>query len=126
MQMFYQLPLKNVQTDKATGKIDLMTYNGKNLYLLELKKPDSRETMLRCVLEAYTYSKIIDQKKLLADFDLPDTTKIVPCPLVFKGGEQNKELNDNPKNFMQLIDALDVRTFYLKVIDDHYQVQHGN
>jgi len=122
----YQIPLKNVQKDKETGKIDLMTYDGKNLYLLELKKPDSKETMLRCVLEAYTYSKILDQKKILEDFDLPDTTKIDPCPLVFKEGDQKKEMDDNPEKLTQLINALDIRIFYLEVIDHHYQVQYGN
>jgi len=53
----YQTPLKNVRGDKA-GKIDLLAYNEneeeKTLRILELKKPDSEETMLRCVLEAYT------------------------------------------------------------------------
>ena len=65
----YQTPLKNVQTDKA-GKIDLLAYNEneKTLRILELKKPDSKETMLRCVLEAYTYLKVVDKAKLLKDF----------------------------------------------------------
>ena len=47
----YQTPLKNVQKDDV-GKIDLLAYNEKEktLKILELKKPDSKETMLRCVL----------------------------------------------------------------------------
>jgi len=75
----YQTPLKNVQTDDA-GKIDLLAYNEKEnpktLRILELKKPDSEETMLRCVLEAYTYLKVVDKDKLLKDFGLPKNTKI--------------------------------------------------
>ena len=61
----YQTPLKDIQTDKA-GKIDLLAYNEneKTLRILELKKPDSKETMLRCVLEAYTYLKVVDKAKL--------------------------------------------------------------
>ena len=49
----YQTPLKNVQKDDV-GKIDLFAYNEKEktLKILELKKPDNKETMLRCVLEA--------------------------------------------------------------------------
>ena len=49
----YQTPLKNVQKDDV-GKIDLLAYNEKEktLKILELKKPDNKETMLRCVLEA--------------------------------------------------------------------------
>lgn len=73
----YQTPLKDIQTDKA-GKIDLLAYNEneKTLRILELKKLDSKETMLRCVLEAYTYLKIVDKAKLLKDFGLPKNTKL--------------------------------------------------
>ena len=63
----YQTPLKNTQKDKA-GKIDLLTFDGTTLRILELKEPDSKETMLRCVLEGYTYLKTVDKAKLLADF----------------------------------------------------------
>ena len=80
----YQTPLKNVQTDDV-GKIDLLAYNEneKTLRILELKKPDSKETMLRCVLEAYTYLKIVNKTKLLKDFELPEDTTIEACPFVF-------------------------------------------
>ena len=89
----YQTPLKDIQTDKA-GKIDLLAYNEeeKILRILELKKPDSEETMLRCVLEAYTYLKVVDKDKLLKDFGLQKNTKIKACPFVFYGKEQYKEM----------------------------------
>lgn len=48
----YQVPLKNRREDKA-GKVDLISLNEDNLYLLELKRQDSNETMLRCVLEGF-------------------------------------------------------------------------
>ena len=50
----YQTPLKNSIHDIA-GKIDLLSYDGKTLRILELKEPDSSETMLRCVLEGYSF-----------------------------------------------------------------------
>ena len=89
----YQTPLKNVQTDDI-GKIDSLAYdeNEKTLRILELKKPDSKETMLRCVLEAYTYLKIVDRAKLLKDFGLPENTEFKACPFVFYGKEQYKEM----------------------------------
>ena len=73
----YQTPLKNIRADKA-GKIDLLAYNEeeKILRILELKRPNSDETMLRCVLEAYTYLKVVDKVKLLKDFGLPENTEI--------------------------------------------------
>ncbi|MCL2188658.1 MAG: sel1 repeat family protein [Defluviitaleaceae bacterium] len=67
----FQTPLKSVASDIA-GKIDLLSYNEEEnvAYILELKKPDSKETLLRCVLEAYTYWKTVDKEKLLCSFGI--------------------------------------------------------
>ncbi|WP_338085188.1 hypothetical protein [Fusobacterium canifelinum] len=94
----YQTPLKNVQTDKA-GKIDLLAYNEdtRTLRILELKKPSSDETMLRCVLEAYTYLKIVDKNKLLKDFSLPEDIVVKACPFVFFGKAQYNEMLEDRK-----------------------------
>lgn len=120
----YQTPLKNVQTDKA-GKIDLLAYNEneKTLRILELKKPDSKETMLRCVLEAYTYLKIVDKAKLLKDFGLPENTKIKACPFVFYGKEQYKEMQKNKENLGELIKKLDIEIIYLKEENGEYSIK---
>lgn len=111
----YQTPLKNVQKDDV-GKIDLLAYNEKEktLKILELKKPDSKETMLRCVLEAYTYLKIVDKDKLLKDFGLPKDTILKTCPFVFVDGEQYKEMQQDRKNLKELMKKLDVEPVYLK------------
>lgn len=67
----YQVPLKDYaggRTPESTvpeydesasvGKIDLVSYNPdtKKIYLLELKRPDNKETLLRAALEIYTYN----------------------------------------------------------------------
>ena len=119
----YQTPLKDIQTDKA-GKIDLLAYNEeeKILRILELKRPDSKETMLRCVLEAYTYLKIVDKAKLLKDFGLPENTKIKACPFVFYGKEQYKEMQKNKENLGELIKKLDIEIIYLKEENGEYSV----
>ncbi|QYR54242.1 hypothetical protein [Fusobacterium hwasookii] len=111
----YQTPLKNVRGDKV-GKIDLLAYNEneKTLRILELKRPDSKETMLRCVLEAYTYLKVVDKAKLLKDFGLPEDTVIKACPFVFYDGEQYKEMQEDRKNLKELMKNLDVEPIYLK------------
>ena len=111
----YQTPLKNVQKDDV-GKIDLLAYNEKEktLKILELKKPDSKETMLRCVLEAYTYLKIVDKDKLLKDFGLPKDTVVKACPFVFFDGAQYKEMQQDRKNLKELMKKLDVEPVYLK------------
>ena len=113
----YQIPLKNKQGDEA-GKIDLLAYNKDSdtgiLRILELKKADSDETMLRCVLEAYTYLKIADKAKLLKDFGLPEDTIVKACPFVFFEGEQYKEIQEDRKYLKELMKKLDVEPIYLK------------
>mgnify|MGYP004441219493 CR=1 FL=1 len=63
----YQTPLKAVQSD-SYGKIDLLGYNSKDkcYSIIELKyRPSgSDETLLRCVLEAYTYYKLFDLNQI--------------------------------------------------------------
>ena len=119
----YQTPLKNIRADKA-GKIDLLAYNEeeKILRILELKRPDSKETMLRCVLEAYTYLKVVDKDKLLKDFGLPKDTKIKACAFVFYGKEQHKEMQKNKDNLGKLIGKLGIEVIYLKEENGEYSV----
>ena len=66
----YQTPLKATQND-SYGKIDLLGYNtGDECYsVIELKyRPSgSEETLLRCILEAYTYYKLLDLKQIKAN-----------------------------------------------------------
>ena len=119
----YQTPLKNVQKDDV-GKIDLLAYNEKEktLKILELKKSDSKETMLRCVLEAYTYLKIVDKDKLLKDFGLPKDTILKTCPFVFVDGEQYKEIQEDRKYLKELMKNLDIEPIYLKGEGVEYKV----
>lgn len=68
----YQTPLKATQDD-SYGKIDLLGYNtdDKCYSVIELKyRPSgSEETLLRCVLEAYTYYKLLNLKQIKSDVD---------------------------------------------------------
>ena len=120
----YQTPLKNVQKDDV-GKIDLLAYNEneKTLRILELKRPDSKETMLRCVLEAYTYLKIVDKAKLLKDFGLPEDTIVKACPFVFFDGAQYKEIQEDRKYLKELMKKLDVEPIYLKEEKGEYSIK---
>ena len=65
----YQTPLKSVKSD-SYGKIDLLGYNkdDKCYSVIELKyRPSgSDETLLRCVLEAYTYYKLLDLDQIVS------------------------------------------------------------
>ena len=68
----YQTPLKETKND-SYGKIDLLGYNTDDecYSVIELKyRPSgSEETLLRCVLEAYTYYKLLDLKQIKSDVD---------------------------------------------------------
>jgi hypothetical protein len=114
----YQTPLKSVQKDTA-GKIDLLTYDGKTLRILELKEPDSKETMLRCVLEGYTYLKTVDKDKLISDFSrdsgvkIPEGTAVVACPFVFHGGFQWKEMQQERPCLKRLMETLNSKPYYV-------------
>ncbi len=107
----YQTPLKNRRNDKA-GKIDLLAYDGSILRILELKKPESHETMLRCILEGYSYLRTANPEKLLADFGLPKNTLIKASPLVSVDGDQKKEMEDNRPWLKRLMCLLDSQPYY--------------
>lgn len=113
----YQTPLKNKQSDRA-GKIDLIAYDGKILRLLELKKPDSEETMLRCILEGFTYLRTVDQAKLLEDLKLPSDTKVSACPLVFVGSQQYREMQEDRPCLKRLAELLDSHPLYLTPLEN--------
>lgn len=115
----YQTPLKDVQGDKA-GKIDLLAYDDDDLILrvLELKAPDSTETMLRCVLEGYTYLRTVDKNKLIEDFrkdagvKMWENVRLVASPLVAKGGNQHSEYLKADSYLRKLMDELGVEPVF--------------
>lgn len=117
----YQTPLKNKRNDEA-GKIDLLAYDGTTLRILELKKPDSTETMLRCVLEGYTYFRTADKSKLLDNFKLPSGTIVRACPFVFRNGEQHSEIREQRPHLKRLMDLLDSKPYYISEINGRFFV----
>lgn len=110
----YQTPLKSNANDEV-GKIDLLSCDGKIMRILELKKPDSKETMLRCVLEGYTYLKTVNSDKLITDFGYnPEEILLKASPLVFYGGEQHKEMSQSRSQLQKLMKLLDSKPYYIK------------
>ena len=89
----FQTPLKSVRAD-AASKIDLLSYNEdtKTAYMLELKKPESPETLLRCILEAFTYSMIINPPNLGRSFGLSNVD-LRPAILVFEDCQAYKDFH---------------------------------
>lgn len=118
----YQTPLKNKRSDVA-GKIDLLSYDGSALYILELKKPDSEESMLRCVLEGFTYMQTVDKEKLLNDFDLPIDTVVKASPFVFKDKLQHEQMSEARPCLFKLMELLDSKPFYISKDNNIYKVE---
>ena len=101
----FQVPLKDKQKDKA-GKIDLISFdkNNSTLYLIELKYGENAETLLRTILEIYTYYKIVDEGKLKSDFknlllEASDFEKIKVKPAVMLVKDPEKK---HCKSFIEL------------------------
>lgn len=120
----YEIPLKNSLKDKGVGTIDLLAINDdkRKAYILELKKEDSPESMLKCVLEGYTYSRIVDKKRLFDSFDIPEDYMLVPAVFVFKHKEQwnqIQELKAGKRPMLKdLIKQLSVETFFITSNND--------
>lgn len=121
----YQTPLKSSADDEA-GKIDLLSFDGKVMRILELKKPDSKETMLRCVLEGFTYLKTADNNKLISDFGYdPKSVVIKASPFIFYNGEQHREMLQDRPNLQKLTTLLDSKVFYIVVENEKYIITEG-
>ena len=118
----YQTPLKDEISSKA-GKIDLLTYDGSVLRILEMKNPLSKETMLRCVLEGFTYLKTADTGKLLQDFVLPVDTEVRTSPFVCKGGFQQLEMRSKRPYLRQLMEMLNCSPYYYEKVKTLYIVE---
>ena len=106
----YQTPLKAVRSD-SYGKIDLLGYNSKDkcYSIIELKyRPSgSEETLLRCVLEAYTYYKLFDLNQIESAQDhngitelraLKDYKHTKNAELVILFDEKSRAKNDGGEN----------------------------
>ena len=132
----YQTPIKNKRGDKA-GKIDLLTFDGKIVRILELKEPDSTETMLRCVLEGYTYLKTVNTEKLISDFnrytdaDIPVDALVKACPFVFRlasngaNGLQYQEMQEDRPMLKKLMQLLDIKPLYIEADNGVFKVTEG-
>ncbi len=114
----YQVPLKAKRTDKV-GEIDLVSLDKNTIRLIELKKESSQESLLRCALEIYTYSKQLHEKNFKKSFSKNNkcvgSEKIkltILLPKKSKAAKEYGQINNFPK-LKKLIDKfeIDVVTF---------------
>lgn len=106
----YEVPLNHA----SSRNIDLISARAKTLYILELKKCHSQETLLRCLLEAYTYSCLVDRSRLKESFGFGQDTSICICPLIFDESAAFEELklitkshkSEDGSTFFKLVNML--------------------
>lgn len=97
----YEIPLLLYKNGRASNRrIDLVSVSSdkKKVYILELKRVGSAESILRCLLEAFTYSMFINRKKFREEFEVEPFAKIVVCPLIFEGSTPYNQLVENKTN----------------------------
>lgn len=123
----YQTPIcrnTEVKNDNSQhiGKIDLMylsTFED-TVYLMEFKKFNNEESLLRCVTEIYTYYKQVDKFRLVkeatkrCDVEFSSYYKIVPAVLVYEGQLQHLQFRSNLfQNVQKLMLKLGVKFFVI-------------
>lgn len=118
----YQTPLTNLRTDRHVGKIDLLSRTDDEIWLLELKKFDSEETLLCCILEAYTCLRRVDAAKLKSDFELDASKPLQAGILVFRDQDQHESYKKPDTAVRRLMTALDVHIFVLAKENKEYLV----
>jgi len=96
----YEVPL--FYTGKSDGgrKIDLVSIRAEDnqLFFLELKNNKSPEPLLRCLLEVFTYSLLIDRSRAKESFGISQRATIVICPIIFKDTTPYHDLVANVKS----------------------------
>lgn len=108
----YQMPLKEKQADEF-GEIDLVALDNSSIKLIELKiKGKSEETLLRALLEVYTYYKMLKGSldKFIQDYKLASQKGLYfqPCILTDTDALSGQTLNSlkNHPCTIKLIEAM--------------------
>jgi hypothetical protein len=89
----YEVPLKRTQAAEH-GDVDLVCFNGKELILVEAKKEGSQESILKALLEAFVYSRLVKkaQPAFCKAFGIRDMVVLVPAVLTFESAASAKQL----------------------------------
>ena len=91
----YEVPLKSIQSVHH-GDIDLLVRDEDEhkIRLIEAKKPGSSESLLKGVLQVYTYTKLVSsvRDRFLRSYDIQKDVKLSPVVLTFDSAASGKQL----------------------------------
>ncbi len=94
----YEVPFKEKLKFKH-GDIDLLSYKDNTLLVIEAKKIGSSESILKAILEAYVYSKLVYAAKeaFYTDFEINSEVTIKPAVLTFINSTSGQQLMEMAK-----------------------------
>jgi len=89
----YEVPLKEKQSSDH-GDIDVLCWNGDGLLITEVKAYNSKHSLLKAILQAFTYTSLVTTAKarFTRSFKAPDETKLIPAVLVFENADEGANL----------------------------------
>ena len=120
----YEIPINQENNDGA-GEIDLIAYNEETnkISLIELKRKDNPETILRAILEICTYYCQINKQQFKKEYanQTQNETEIWKVVMVFENSYQHRQYEDEfSKNIRKLVEKLNIKIF---LIDDDNQIK---
>jgi len=113
---------KREQENAGVGNIDMVSYDGKNVYLLELKKrTNTTDSLLRSALEVFKYWKHLNHTNFRNSYykyiGMSLTVPIIPAILIFKDSLQQDQYNSqNYDSTRELIKRLGIKVFLAEEI----------
>lgn len=98
----YEVPLKAIQSAHH-GDIDLLAIDKHKVRLIEAKKPGSNESLLKGVLQVYTYAKLVRRvrNEFLRSYDIQGDVELSPVVLTFDSAASGKQLL-NPGDYPEM------------------------
>ena len=115
----HQIPLSNLDDD-SLGEIDLLSCRGNIMYILELKKADNKnDSLLHCIMQAYTYYKTIKDKSAFKKSFMPDSSNIqlALAPLFFEGSRPDEEIKRPHDKLAKLVERInsEVKVDFMRI-----------
>ena len=117
----YEIPLCNRGTALGKGAIDLAFEYDREFYIVETKKINSKESLLRCVLEIETYYETLNE-----NFD-KYSKKVKKGILVDKSSLPYIHYFDgNHQNVVELMKYYEIDLFELSYVDNQFYIKKVN
>lgn len=91
----YEAPLRATR-DAEHGDVDLISVSRGDCLCLEAKKPGSNESLLKPMLQAYTYARLLwrHRRRFLDEYELDSQTRLTPGVLTFPDAVSGQMLDN--------------------------------